>query len=163
MLLNLKDVFLTEGKEKEFKFKLPMQEVEIDGFYPFKTDVDVFAKVINKASLITLTVDVKFILDEPCARCLEDTKKEFNYKFNHKLAESLVNENDDYIETENYHLKLDKLVIMDILLELPSKTLCSESCKGLCQKCGHNFNTGDCSCDKRVIDPRLEVLKQLIE
>ena len=33
---------------------------------------------------------------------------------------------------------------------------------GLCPKCGKNLNTGDCGCDKRDIDPRLEALKSLL-
>lgn len=70
---------------------------------------------------------------------------------------------EDYIETPDYKLELDEVVKTDIILELPAKFLCSEDCKGLCMKCGKNLNEGDCGCDKGSVDPRLEILKQLID
>ena len=84
--------------------------------------------------------------------------------FAHKLAQTLVDEgNDDYIETPDFTIELDEVVISDILLSLPQKFLCSDDCRGLCPKCGKNLNLGDCGCDKREIDPRLAILKQLME
>lgn len=37
----------------------------------------------------------------------------------------------------------------DILLNLPSFPLCSESCKGLCPECGKNLNEGPCGCVRK--------------
>ena len=47
------------------------------------------------------------------------------------------------------------------VLNMDSKMLCSEDCKGLCCGCGTNLNFEDCSCEKEV-DPRLAALKQLL-
>ena len=58
---------------------------------------------------------------------------------------------------------LDPLITEDIFLDLPSKLLCSEDCKGLCPVCGKNRNEGDCGCEKQTVDPRLEILKQLMK
>ncbi|MBN8554531.1 MAG: DUF177 domain-containing protein [Deltaproteobacteria bacterium] len=33
-----------------------------------------------------------------------------------------------------------------LILQLPMRTLCSDSCKGLCMKCGENLNDSKCSC-----------------
>ena len=60
-------------------------------------------------------------------------------------------------------MDLDELIRTDILLELPTKFLCKEDCKGLCPTCGKNLNEGACNCQTHQIDPRLEVLKQLID
>ena len=57
-------------------------------------------------------------------------------------------------------LLLYALLRDDILLELPTKFLCKPDCKGLCSQCGQNLNLGDCGCNQRRIDPRLEVLQQ---
>ena len=78
-------------------------------------------------------------------------------------VELIDEENDDYIETPDYQLELDDLAISDILLELPSKFLCNDDCKGLCQNCGKNLNKGECDCSKSNVDPRLDILKQLID
>jgi uncharacterized protein len=48
------------------------------------------------------------------------------------------------------------------LLELDTKNLCSDDCRGLCPGCGVNLNEGQCRC-KKEIDPRLAKLAQLLE
>jgi len=50
---------------------------------------------------------------------------------------------------ENYHgteLDLTEDIREDILIVLPHRFLCSESCKGICFKCGKNLNIKKCSC-----------------
>ena len=47
------------------------------------------------------------------------------------------------------------------LLDMDTKTLCSEDCKGLCPRCGADVNLGPCSC-KPEADPRLAVLAKLL-
>ena len=53
---------------------------------------------------------------------------------------------------------LDELVREQILLALPSRNLCREDCKGLCQKCGADLNAGQCSCEQGETDPRWAAL-----
>ena len=48
-----------------------------------------------------------------------------------------------------------------IILAVPFAPLCSEDCKGLCPVCGTDLNTGSCTCDRAVIDPRWSALKTL--
>lgn len=36
----------------------------------------------------------------------------------------------------------------DILIELPTKWLCAENCRGLCPTCGQNLNTTPCQCHR---------------
>lgn len=164
MLLELKSVFLNEGTQKQVSYNLSMQEIEIDGFYPFKTPVEMIATAQNRAGLVSLVINANFTFTLPCARCFEETETCFKYAFTHKLVVSLEGDSDDdYIETPDYTLELDQLVKADILLELPSRILCKTDCKGLCPKCGYNLNTGNCGCDTKTVDPRLEILKQLID
>ncbi|HBM16476.1 MAG TPA: hypothetical protein DD381_09085 [Lentisphaeria bacterium] len=50
---------------------------------------------------------------------------------------------------ENYHaseLDLTEDIREDILILLPHRFMCSESCKGICFKCGTNLNIKQCSC-----------------
>ncbi len=35
--------------------------------------------------------------------------------------------------------------------------------KTLCPTCGVNLNTGSCACSGKTVDPRLEILKQLMD
>lgn len=58
-------------------------------------------------------------------------------------------------------LDLEELILSDILLELPTKLLCKEDCKGLCPHCGCNLNHQSCDCNKAYHDPRWDVLNTL--
>ena len=49
----------------------------------------------------------------------------------------------------------------ELVLSLPAKPLCSKGCKGLCQTCGHNLNSGPCSCSDTQGDPRFAALRSL--
>ncbi|MBR2715089.1 MAG: DUF177 domain-containing protein [Ruminococcus sp.] len=164
MLLSLKDIFVNDGMKSEYQYTLSLLDVDIDGIYPFKSPVSVNAVVKNKTGLVTLDVDAEYDYLRPCDRCFTDVDTHFKQHFSHRLVESLEGDyNDEYIETTDYKLDLSELVTTDILLSLPSKYLCKGDCQGLCHKCGHNLNLGDCECDKREIDPRLEALKELLD
>ena len=47
-------------------------------------------------------------------------------------------------------------------LEIPNALVCSEDCQGLCQFCGRP-KAENCGCEDKQIDPRLLVLKQLLQ
>ena len=54
---------------------------------------------------------------------------------------------DQYTYT-GHVLELDDAVRTAVLLELPSRILCKEDCRGLCAQCGANLNVNACSCQK---------------
>jgi uncharacterized protein len=62
---------------------------------------------------------------------------------------------------EEGKLNIEDLVREQIILSLPTRFLCKEDCKGLCDKCGANKNAADCGCDAKYIDPRWAQLKNL--
>ncbi|MBQ3970141.1 MAG: DUF177 domain-containing protein [Clostridia bacterium] len=163
MLLNLKKVFLTEDEKLNADYELDLHELDFNGTHPFLTPVKVSANAVNRAGVVNLAVTAAFDYTAPCDRCGEETITSFCRSFNHTLVQSLVGENEgEYIETPDFMLELDEAVTTDILLDLPSKHLCKEDCRGLCQKCGANLNKEKCTCDTREIDPRLEALKSLL-
>lgn len=58
-------------------------------------------------------------------------------------------------------IDLDPIVREQVLLALPASVLCREDCKGLCPQCGQNLNEAECGCERKVVDPRLAVLKTI--
>jgi uncharacterized protein len=46
-----------------------------------------------------------------------------------------------------------------VALEIPSKPLCNEACKGLCHECGIDLNTSRCSCSKEPVRLAFNALK----
>lgn len=164
MILDLKKVFSEEDHPCLFDYSMDMSSADINGCYPFVSPVSVKGTVKNHDGFARLNANVVFDFSIPCDRCTQQISKCFHYTFAHDLVLSLENEDDDsYIQIENYKLDLDELMRADILLELPTKFLCKEDCKGLCPVCGKNLNEGSCDCNLHQIDPRLEVLKKLID
>jgi uncharacterized protein len=164
MFLDLKKVFSDERKDCLFDYGMDLSSTDINGVYPFVSPVSVKGTVAGHDGFAQLIAEVTFDFSIPCDRCTKQIEKHYHYTFSHNLVLSLENEDDDsYIQVQDYKLDLDELMRADILLELPTKYLCSENCKGLCPICGKNLNDEVCNCDLHQIDPRLEVLKKLID
>lgn len=163
MKLNLRQLFEIVGEKKEFTCSFDFSGEELYGGFPFKTPVECSGEIENRAGVVRLVFCVKFVLDLVCDRCLKPFQREENLKFEHILVQKLNTDNDDYLVCADSVLDLEELVRTDILLELPTKVLCSEDCKGLCSQCGKNLNEGECSCEKKQIDPRLAILSQLLD
>jgi uncharacterized protein len=107
----------------------------------------------------------------PCARCIEPVEiplaAEFDLIFRPSGVDSESAERSITApETEiGYYLE-DSLLLEDVLreqvlLSLPVRTLCKPDCKGLCQRCGANRNSQDCTCGESQNDPRWEALQGL--
>jgi uncharacterized protein len=73
-----------------------------------------------------------------------------------------VSEEDEYVIAEGA-IDLNLLVNDVVILSLPIKRLCGEACRGLCQWCGADLNEGECGCEREAIDPRLEILRTLLD
>ncbi|HVE86132.1 MAG TPA: DUF177 domain-containing protein [Myxococcales bacterium] len=58
-------------------------------------------------------------------------------------------------------IDLDPIVQEQVLLALPVSVLCKDECKGLCPVCGQDLNEAECGCERKVVDPRLAVLKSI--
>jgi len=59
-------------------------------------------------------------------------------------------------------LDLGEIVREQLLLNIPMRPLCGESCKGLCPHCGANLNETTCGCEQKSIDPRMKALEKLL-
>lgn len=102
----------------------------------------------------------------PCGRCLEDVKYDMNITIN-KDIDMNESENDkaQILEYQTYIqdncLDVEKMVYNEILVHLPMKVLCSENCKGICNRCGANLNSQTCNCDTTELDPRMSKIRDI--
>lgn len=157
MFIELEPIFNNEGSLKEFEYEFKPEDCDEISI------AEVKGSVKNQTGIVSLTVDVKFVIDTFCDRCADPVKQDNTLTLNHILVYELNDEdNDDFYLVEDLHFNLDELIREDILLSLPTKILCSDDCKGLCPYCGTNLNEKQCDCQK-PIDPRLEALKQFLE
>ncbi len=58
-------------------------------------------------------------------------------------------------------LDTDALASAAVVLAMPVRVLCRESCAGLCSGCGADLNIGQCSCPPPEPDPRWAGLAEL--
>lgn len=163
MIIELKQIFDVLDDSIEFEYNMDMSDYELFSTHPFITPVHVKGGVLNRAGIVTLRYTTDFTLKLICDRCLDEFTKEFKYSNEQILVVSLSTDNDEYIVVENHRLDMDELCLSDILLNLPSKLLCSRDCKGLCPKCGVNKNKTECLCTDKEVDPRLAVLSELLK
>ena len=106
-----------------------------------------------------------------CGRCLETFPFLVKSKLSVRYAPKPVRKDEieltsDDLEVDFYDqdiLDLTTLVRTETLLALPMKPLCREECKGFCPVCGGNRNLSPCTCEVKLSDPRLEVLRGLAE
>ena len=107
-----------------------------------------------------------------CARCVEPVPTPLRGSFDLIFRPHSVDANPgehaisaDETEIGYYEesgLELNDVVREQVLLSLPSRTLCKPDCKGLCPRCGQNLNQATCECNStEQHDPRWAALAAL--
>lgn len=101
---------------------------------------------------------VRAQLSTMCDRCLEDfafsVESELDIELSPKEKTVVAAEVEltpaemDVYYFEGEEVDLDPYVFEEVMLNIPIKSLCSDSCRGLCPTCGKNLNIGECPCGK---------------
>ena len=164
MNLNLKRLAQETGAILPFSFQLDLSETEWNGSRPFTRPIQAEGRVRNMAGALLLNARLDTVLSLVCDRCAKPFEREKTVEYDTLLAFELANgESDDIVLLDkDGALELDELMREVFLLEMDTKNLCSEDCKGLCPGCGVDLNVEPCRC-RREIDPRLSKLAQLLE
>ena len=164
MKLNLKRFAQEPGAVLPFDFELDLSQVEWNGQRPFAHNLRITGRVRNMAGAMVLNAKLSSVLSLVCDRCAKSFEREKTVEYETLLAFELANgESDDIVLLDgDGELDLDGLMKEVFLLEMDTKNLCSEDCKGLCSGCGADLNREPCRC-KKEIDPRLAKLAQLLE
>ena len=148
MKLNLKQIFNITGESRDIDFSILPEEIGQLKGVAFVSPLAVKGRVYNRADLVTLEYTADLTLRHTCDRCLSEFERSYNYDFSHIVVPSVSNDNDEYIVAEDMSIDLNEIVISDSLLQLPSKILCREDCRGICPVCYCNLNETDCNCLK---------------
>ncbi len=148
MKLQLKELFDIEGEQKQIDYEIGAESFKEYSSFDLAAPIAVRGRAENRAGVVTLRFGTEFTLDHVCDRCLKEFSRDYSYDFSHTLVRKAYSDDDEYVECENNVLELDELVISDLLLQLPTKILCREDCKGLCFVCGQDLNEGSCNCSE---------------
>jgi uncharacterized protein len=112
-------------------------------------------------------------LEMCCSRCLEPLALPIDAAFDleymprsENVGEGEREIEEDDLTTAFYAdetIDLGALMAEQLHLALPMKPLCSETCRGLCPRCGTNQNVASCTCRPTREDSRLAGLKVLFK
>ncbi len=133
--------------------------------FSFEKPIHVEGTVTERSGCLLLTLSAEVFYQGECARCLCELHRHLSLNLTKNAAVKGTlqdGDDDDYVVIEDSAMELDEPVGELLFLELPSRDLCSEDCRGFCPKCGKNLNEGNCGCDTKEIDPRLAVLKKFL-
>lgn len=164
MKLDLKDIILVPGAQLPFAFSLDLSELEFSGGQPVQAPVEVEGVIRNMAGALVLTAQARTELSLRCDRCGVPFQREKVVNYETLLADSLEQGEDegDIVALDGDTLDVGALMTDTFILEMDTKNLCSEDCKGLCPGCGVNLNLEPCRC-VREVDPRLAGLAKFFE
>ncbi len=159
MICDVSTVVNTEGASINFS-----DGIEIADFSP---DVEVLRAKLNgkitcSGGVLVLEANLDAKIKTTCARCLKELELPVSVDFSETLVQAGQEDGkdlDSVIIFEGTEVDVGELAENNLLLNISSKYLCSEDCRGLCPKCGKDLNEGDCNCDFDEIDPRWEKLK----
>jgi uncharacterized protein len=107
-----------------------------------------------------------------CSRCLKplhetlpvEFEEEFQLTVDVRTGHPVQSEGDDeaFRIDENHLLDLTEAIRQYREASAVMQPLCRPDCRGLCPRCGHDLNTGDCACTAAPVDDRWSALASLL-
>ena len=164
MRLGLSQIIDRPGESVSFSEVVDLSDLQYGTCFPVTEPVKASGTVRNTAGVLVMKGLITTCIHGVCDRCAAAFDREMELPIDAVLVTELANEEneDEWVFTlEGDSADLDEIVRTIFVLNMDSKLLCSEDCKGMCCRCGKNLNEGPCSCEKEI-DPRLAALKQLL-
>ncbi len=171
MLYDMKPI-LVQSKELDV-FDVSLSEEEILNITKLLSDVKfnlpVEAKITiqNKAGLMTVNVKGSFSYETHCSRCNEPVSSKLDIDVTKVISDEEYDEeeeNTDYVYMDEYkQIDITSIILEQVVFDMPFRVYCKEDCKGLCPECGINLNYETCDCKSKKGDPRLAILKTLLD
>ena len=163
LVFNVRD--LRHEDFKEYEALVPSESLgltyeEVEFIKPLSCSVGLFRQGGDN---IYITTDVNATILVECRRCINpfevDIATTLGLLFSIGDTSSETDEGDErYYDGETLDISED--VRRALVLEIPTWSLCSETCKGLCPQCGTNLNMTGCSCEM-TDEPSLPISNSL--
>ena len=148
--------------------KIPQDGIRVEG------------SVKESLGQLVFSAHVTASYETSCARCLDEITEtvEFDIERTILTGQAQMNARDTHLSDDNEwdgmtddvmymndsRIIPDGEIVTELSLELPTLSLCSPDCPGLCPKCGKKLRDGDCGCrEEKEINPKLAILQKLLE
>ena len=162
MRLDLREIIFVPGASIPFSCELDTERLDFPAVKAYRARPRAEGQVYNEAGVLHLEGELRAEMTCVCDRC----GTEYDCTKRTPLDAVIVGEeNEEYPEyfvLEGNEIDLDEILSTCLILDMETKFLCREDCKGLCPSCGKNLNLGPCGCRKKT-DPRFAVLEQLLD
>ena len=166
MELDLIGILNNNGASLKVDGTVSFENMEFSGTeYSFSAPLSIQGKIANVSGVLEFTAHVTGSASTFCDRCTKPITIEIDYEFNETLAsaDTAVEDADDVIVLDESVINVDDIALNNFLTNCSLQHLCKPDCKGLCQVCGADKNTENCSCEESITDPRLDVLNNLFK
>ncbi|MEN9343079.1 MAG: hypothetical protein RIR24_666 [Actinomycetota bacterium] len=161
--LSVHDLMHKPGHMREYKLDLTIPAPLGNAVTAIKAgdviDLDLRLESVHEG--ILATGEVFGDAEGECSRCLEPLTVPVEVDFQELFAYSLTNEDDFVVQEEK--INLEQAILDAVVLNLPFKPICSETCLGLCANCGERMADDPHHVHETEIDPRWSELKKLKE
>lgn len=144
MKINLKQLFSITGESQDIDYSISTDELAGIKGCCFSSPVSVKGRIFNRAGVVYLKYTLDAAMLVACDRCLKELIKNYHFDCQHIVVPSVSGDNDEYIVAEGESIELNDIAVNDLLLQLPTKNLCKDDCKGLCMVCGCDLNESVC-------------------
>ena len=164
MRLGLSQIIDRPGESISYSAVVDLSDLQCGNCFPVTEPVLASGTVRNTAGVLVMKGMITTCIHGTCDRCATAFDRDMEIPIDAVLVTELANEEneDEWVFTlEGDSADLEDIVRTIFVLNMDSKLLCSDDCKGLCCGCGRNLNYETCSCEKEI-DPRLAALKQLL-
>ena len=164
MRLGLSQIIDRPGESISYSAVVDLSDLQYGTCFPVTEPVKASGTVRNTAGVLGMKGEITTCIHGICDRCAAEFDREMVIPIDAVLVTELANEEyeDEWVFTlEGDSADLEDIVRTVFVLNMDSKLLCSEDCKGMCCRCGKNLILESCSCEKEI-DPRLAALKQLL-
>src|SRR3990172_2429739 len=164
MLLPINEI-PEHGLSKHFTADVRVSDPDVNG--PVSVDLT----ILKAGESVFINGNLQASISLICSRCLKrystevDTSFEARYLPIERASEAkeheLTIEELDISYYSDEAIDLNELIIEQLILSLPMKSLCSATCRGLCNVCGIDLNESQCTCQVEQMDSRWAALKKL--
>jgi uncharacterized protein len=166
------DVRELELGPRALQGEVPAADLEFDS-----AEIKVLGKILvdvtaeRQAREVRIRGSFQVDVELRCSRCLEPVRFPVVARFDQFYESNAEHPLEGEIELQERDteiaffsgdfIEVSDIVREQILLALPMKPICQESCKGLCPHCGRNRNLEVCNCESLFVDPRFVQLLKL--
>ena len=162
MRLDLRELIVNPERRLPFHLELETGNLDFPSVREYLQPPVAYGVVSNEAGILhmrgSITADMLCVCDR-CGQEFESTKET---AVDAVLVEEESEDNPELFVLEGTEIDAQEVLSTCFILDMETKFLCREDCKGLCARCGRNLNLGPCGCGKEI-DPRFAVLEQLLD